>query len=240
MEYLSNLNCSSETIKVQAVRDGTIVFPTEPLIRLEGPFSLLQLLETPILNLINFSSLVCTNASRMVLTAGDKVKCVEFGLRRAQGPNGALTASKYSYMGGFIATSNVYAGYLSSIPLAGTSAHSFIMSFESESDIAKSRHLAPKDGGDPIDLLEACLRYRDELGWTNTVLKELYAYVSFAVAYPNAFSALVDSYNTIESGVRNMIIVSLALHDLGYKALGIRLDSGDLALLSRQCKALFN
>ena len=126
---------------MQGIRDGTLVFAAEPLLRLEGPFALLQLLETPILNLINFSSLVCTNASRMNLTAGPDVKCVEFGLRRAQGPNGALSASKYSFMGGFIATSNVYAGYLYNIPLAGTSAHSFIMSFESEDDIAQSRSL---------------------------------------------------------------------------------------------------
>lgn len=191
------------------------------------------------MNLINFASLVCTNATRMNLVAGPNVKCVEFGLRRAQGPNGALTASKYAYMGGFVATSNVYAGYLYNIPVAGTCAHSFIMSFESEDDIAQSRTLAPKDGGEPIDLVEACLRYREELGWTSTVLKELYAYISFAVAYPDAFSALVDSYNTMESGVKNCIIVSLVLHDLGYKAVGIRLDSGDLAVLSQQAKALF-
>ena len=117
---------------MQSIKDGSIVFPGEPLLRLEGPFALLQLLETPLLNLINFSSLVTTNASRMKLTSGPNVGCVEFGLRRAQGPNGALTASKYAFMGGFSATSNVYAGYLYGIPLAGTCAHSFIMSFESE------------------------------------------------------------------------------------------------------------
>lgn len=132
-DYLRGLNCQS--VRVQGIRDGTIVFATEPLLRLEGPFALLQLLETPILNLINFSSLVSTNASRMKLTAGEKVSCVEFGLRRAQGPNGALTASKYSYMGGFQATSNAYAGFLYNIPLTGTCAHSFIMSFELEEDI---------------------------------------------------------------------------------------------------------
>jgi len=80
-DYLRGLNCQS--VRVQGIRDGTIVFATEPLLRLEGPFALLQLLETPILNLINFSSLVSTNASRMKLTAGEKVSCVEFGLRRA-------------------------------------------------------------------------------------------------------------------------------------------------------------
>ena len=142
-------------------------------------------------------------------------------------------------MGGFSATSNVYAGYLYGIPLSGTCAHSFIMSFETEDDIKNSRRLAPKDGGEEVDLLEACLRYRDELGWTGTVLKELYAFISFACAYPNQFASLVDSYNTMESGVKNCALVSLVLIDLGYKPIGIRLDSGDLASLSQQAKALF-
>lgn len=142
-------------------------------------------------------------------------------------------------MGGFTATSNVQAGFLHKIPLAGTCAHSFIMSFENEDDIAQSRRLAPKAGGDPVDLLEKCLEYREQLGWKETVLKELYAFISFAVAYPNDFLALVDSYNTMSSGVKNCILVGLALHDLGYKALGIRLDSGDLAGLSKQAKQLF-
>lgn len=99
------MNCQS--LQVSGISVGEIVFPNEPLLTLEGPFALLQLLETPILNLINFASLVCTNASRMYMAAGPKVTCVEFGLRRAQGPNGALTASKYAYLGGFVATSNL-------------------------------------------------------------------------------------------------------------------------------------
>ena len=88
-------------------------------------------------------------------------------------------------MGGFVATSNVYAGYLYGIPVAGTSAHSFVMSFEGESDIKESRKLAPKAGGEAVDLLEICMKYREELGWNNTIFKELCAFVSFAVAYPN-------------------------------------------------------
>ena len=83
------------------------------------------------------------------------------------------------------------------------------------------------------------MKYRRELGWENTVLKELYAFVSFACAYPDAFSALVDSYDTIHSGVKNFLLICLVLDDLGYKPLSIRLDSGDLAFLSRECKALF-
>ena len=142
-------------------------------------------------------------------------------------------------MGGFVATSNVYAGYLYGIPVAGTCAHSFIMSFESEDDIKESRMLAPKAGGEPVDLLELCIKYRTELGWNNTVMKELYAFISFAVAYPNQFASLVDSYNTLESGVKNFLICCLALTELGYTPLSIRLDSGDLADLSIKSKALF-
>ena len=99
--------------------------------------------------LTNFSTLLTTNASRMRLLAGDS-KCVEFGLRRAQGPNGAMIASKYSYLAGFEGTSNVYAGYLSGIPVSGTQAHSFIMSFEKEEDIQYSRNI------NGVDLLEKC------------------------------------------------------------------------------------
>ena len=135
-------------------------------------------------------------------------------------------------MGGFTATSNVYAGYLYGLPVAGTCAHSFIMSFESEDDINESRMLSPKAGGEPVDLLKLSLKYRTELGWNQTVLKELYAFVSFGVAYPNSFASLVDSYNTLESGVKNFLVVCLALTELGYVPLSIRLDSGDLADLS--------
>lgn len=120
------------------------------MLRLEGPMALLQLIETPLLNLSNFPSLLSTNASRMVLRAKDS-SCVEFGLRRAQGPNGAMIASKYSYLAGFVGTSNLYAGFLSGIPTVGTCAHSFIMSYEKEDDIKDSRIL------DGVDLLNKSL-----------------------------------------------------------------------------------
>lgn len=174
-----------------------------------------------------------TNASRMVMIAGEKVACVEFGLRRAQGPNGAMMASKYSYLGGFVGSSNVYAGYLTGVPLVGTQAHSMIMSFSHIDDIEHCRNM------DGVDLYEKCLEYREKLGWQNTVDGELYAFISFAFAYPTEFSSLVDSYNTLESGVKNFLIVSCVLDDLGYKAKGIRLDSGDLAELSKQTRKLF-
>ena len=99
--------------------------------------------------------------------------------------------------------------------------------------------LAPKAGGPPRDLLKMALEYRSALGWHTTQLKELYAFVSFAYAYPDSFTALVDSYNTLESGVKNFLLVALALHDLGYSAKGIRLDSGDLASLSQESKRMF-
>lgn len=100
----------------------------------------------------------------MKLIAGES-KCIEFGLRRAQGPNGALTASKYSFLGGFDATSNVEAGMKLGVPIAGTLAHSMIMSFETEEDCCDSRVVAPADGGDKKDLLIMALEYREKLQW---------------------------------------------------------------------------
>jgi nicotinate phosphoribosyltransferase len=226
-DWLRQLDCSS--LRVEGAQDGELVFPEEPLLRLHGPLALLQLVESPLLNFTNFSTLVRTNASRLKLLAKGS-GCVEFGLRRAQGPNGAMTASKYSFLGGFDGSSNVYAGFLAGTPVAGTCAHSFIMSYEKEEDIQHSRML-----GD-TDLFVESMKYREKLGWTNTNLGELYAFVAFAHSYPGGFSSLVDSYSTLDSGVKNFVIVSLVLKDLGYDARGIRLDSGDLAHLSRECK----
>jgi len=118
-EYLLNLDTSQ--LKVYALSEGTLAFPKIPLLILEGPLGLCQLLETTLLNLVNFPSLIATNASRMVLRA-HPASCVEFGLRRAQGPDGACSASKYSYVGGFGATSNVQAGKDFGIPIVGTHA----------------------------------------------------------------------------------------------------------------------
>ena len=113
-----------------------------------------------------------------------------------------------------------------------------IMSFENESDCEHSRVLKTQDGKE-VDLLVESLAYREKLGWTGTQLKELYAFVSFAISYPTTFSSLVDSYSTKESGLKNFMLVSLALSDHGYIPLSIRLDSGDLAELSIHAKHLF-
>ena len=216
--------------------DGRLVFPREPLVRLEGPLPVLQLLETPILNLINFSSLVCTNGARMKWVAN--ARCIEFGLRRAQGPNGALTASKYSYLGGFDGTSNVLAGQKFGVPIVGTHAHSFVMSYETEKDLGDNRYLKG------VDILAKALEYRTKLGWNDTNMSELYAFVAYACAFPTKVVALVDSYSTLGSGVKNFIAVYLALHELGYQKqentfYGVRLDSGDLAKLAHESKLLY-
>ena len=120
-DYLSNIETAMASTKVYAVQEGTVVFPRCPLITIEGPLGVGHLLETTLLNLVNYPSLIATNASRMVLRANN-IPCIEFGLRRAQGPDGACTASKYAYVGGFVGTSNVQAGKAFGIPIAGTHA----------------------------------------------------------------------------------------------------------------------
>eukprot|EP00557_Chaetoceros_sp_GSL56_P003492 CAMPEP_0176488440 /NCGR_PEP_ID=MMETSP0200_2-20121128/6710_1 /TAXON_ID=947934 /ORGANISM="Chaetoceros sp., Strain GSL56" /LENGTH=531 /DNA_ID=CAMNT_0017885423 /DNA_START=217 /DNA_END=1812 /DNA_ORIENTATION=- len=253
-QYLLQLDCSQ--VKIQSVEQGSIVFPRVPLFIVSGPILVAQLLETTLLNLINYPSLVATNASRMVLAArgqfsnikirGKIPKCIEFGARRAQGPDGAFSASKYCIVGGFDAVANVQAGKLLGLPVGGTHAHSFVMSFQSldevkgltvenvcKGSINKNHH------GDMVNLLEIVMKYRMDNGWESTNDGELAAFIAYAVSFPTSFLCLVDTYDTIQSGVKNFILVALALIELGYSPKGIRLDSGDLSVLSLQSHEMF-
>jgi nicotinate phosphoribosyltransferase len=128
LDYLKNLRFSCD---IDAIAEGTLVFPHEPLLRVKGPLLQCQLIESTLLNIINFQTLIATKASRVCLAAGDD-SVLEFGLRRAQGPDGALSASRASYIGGCVATSNVLAGKKYGIPVSGTHAHSWVTAFPDE------------------------------------------------------------------------------------------------------------
>ncbi|XP_050206744.1 nicotinate phosphoribosyltransferase 1-like [Mercurialis annua] len=244
-DFLRGLDCSE--VELYAIAEGMVVFPKVPLIRIEGPLAVVQLLETPFLNLVNFASLVATNAARHRFVAGKSKLLMEFGLRRAQGPDGGLSASKYSYLGGFDATSNVAAGKLFGIPLRGTHSHAFVSSYMSLDEIV-DKSLQSSDGSssceDFVGLVQTWLSkiqrsnsLRGVFGETNQ--SELAAFTSYALAFPNQFLALVDTYDVVRSGIPNFCAVALALNDLGYKAVGIRLDSGDLAYLSCEVRKFF-
>ncbi len=132
-EFLKYLGALEFCCEVDAVPEGTVVFPNEPLVRIKGPIVQCQILETALLNIINFQTLIATKASRIVIAAkGEPI--LEFGLRRAQGIDGGLAASRAAYIGGCSATSNVFAGKVFGIPVKGTHAHSWIMSFDEEAD----------------------------------------------------------------------------------------------------------
>jgi putative nicotinate phosphoribosyltransferase len=253
-DYLGSLDCSE--VRILAQTQGSVVFPRVPLMRIEGPLGVCQLLETTLLTLVNYPSLVCTNAKRMRLAAGPKAVLLEFGLRRAQGPDGGFSASKYCMIGGFDGTSNVTAGMkLPGVDVKGTHAHAFVQTFSSLDEI-----LEPTEG--PLATLKAKVleyvrrilsplsspshpppkptnRYRAKLDMLKTNDGELAAFISYALAFPDGFLALIDTYESLSSGCLNFILVALALDDLGYTPRGIRLDSGDLAYISHECRALF-
>ncbi|XP_017776136.1 PREDICTED: nicotinate phosphoribosyltransferase-like [Nicrophorus vespilloides] len=240
-DYLSKLNTNDVTL--YAVEEGSVVFPRVPLMRIEGPLIIVQLLETTLLTLVNYASLMATNAARYRMAAGD-LKLLEFGLRRAQGPDGGLSASKYSYIGGFDGTSNVLAGKLFNIPVKGTHAHSYITSFTDLTEL-KTCMLIPKAGGEFRNVSQLAISWRLKLTSLFKVVSmeasdgELAAFISFAVAFPDGFMALVDTYDVKRSGLLNFCAVALALNDLGYQAIGIRIDSGDLAYLSNVARQFF-
>lgn len=184
---------------VQAVDEGSVVFPGGPVFRVSGPLGSCQLVETALLNLINFSSLIATKAARICLIAGfDTV--MEFGARRAQGPDGALSASRAAYIGGCMGTSNVEAGKMFGIQVKGTHAHSYVMSYHSELD----------------------------------------SFRRYAEVFPNATVLLVDTYDTIHSGMVHAIEVGQEMKRQGRTLAGVRLDSGDLFSLSQQARKMLD
>ncbi|XP_017153027.1 nicotinate phosphoribosyltransferase isoform X1 [Drosophila miranda] len=197
-EYLGNLTAREVTL--YAIDEGTVAFPRVPIIKIEGPLIIVQILETTLLTLVNYASLMATNAARYRMVAGKHVNLLEFGLRRAQGPDGGLSASKYSYTGGFDGTSNVLAGKLFNIPVKGTHAHAYITSFSSIGEL-KTRLLKHKQTGVMEDLLEHAVRHRGMLSHVLDVSTEessegeLAAMVSYAIAFPDGFMALVDTYD---------------------------------------------
>uniref|UniRef100_A0A1I7TQ10 Nicotinate phosphoribosyltransferase n=1 Tax=Caenorhabditis tropicalis TaxID=1561998 RepID=A0A1I7TQ10_9PELO len=243
-EYLESLDGKGLTI--EAIKEGSVVFPKVPLLTISGPLAMCQLIETSILNLVNYASLVATNAARFRQASGKNMQLLEFGLRRAQGPNGGLTASKYCFIGGFDGTSNVLAGKLYGIPVKGTQAHSFICSFSSPDEL-KIRSLKYKDSEKIGDLFEMSMEKRswllDQFNWgvvqSEVSDGELSSFVAYAIAFPDTFLALIDTYDVLRSGVVNFVAVSLALHDLGYRAMGCRIDSGDLSYLSKELRNRF-
>jgi nicotinate phosphoribosyltransferase len=195
LEYLKQFHFSCD---VYACMEGEVVFPNCPVLRVEGNIIEAQLIETMLLNILNFESLIATKAARIKYIA-DNSSLSDFGLRRAQGFGGIL-ATKASIIGGFETTSNVYGGELYNLPVTGTMAHSFIQSYDDE----------------------------------------LEAFRAFANTRPHDCIFLVDTYNTLKSGVPNAIIVAKEMEAKGYKAKGIRLDSGDLAYLSKAARKMLD
>ncbi|CAH2076284.1 unnamed protein product [Thlaspi arvense] len=252
-DYLRGLDCSD--IEVYAISEGSVVFPKVPLLRIEGPVAVVQLLETPFLNLINYASLVATNAARHRFVAGKSKLLLEFGARRAQCfcfVYGNIEMEENVIFVGLLLCcynygSNVAAGKLFGIPLRGTHSHAFVSSFMSLDEIV-DKALRSSDGKstceDFVTLVQTCLSKIQSSSslcgiFSETNQSELAAFTSYALAFPSAFLALVDTYDVMKSGIPNFCAVSLALNELGYKAVGIRLDSGDLAYLSTEARQFF-
>ncbi len=212
IEYLRSLNMFDESFldylgdfkftgDIYAIPEGTIIFPREPLVKVIAPIMEAQLVETALLNIINHQSLIATKAARVRYAAkGDGV--MEFGLRRAQGPDAGIYGARAAMIAGCVATSNVLAGELFDVPVRGTHAHSWVMSFPDE--------------------------------YT--------AFKTYANIYPRACTLLVDTYDTLKSGVPNAIRVFSEMREAGIplKNYGIRLDSGDLAYISKKARKMLD
>ncbi|KAJ0032587.1 hypothetical protein NQD34_002668 [Periophthalmus magnuspinnatus] len=235
--FLRGLDCSGVTVR--SVAEGTVVFARVPVIEVSGPLAVVQLLETSLLCLVNYASLVCSNAARFRLAAGPSRSLLEMGLRRAQGPDGGLTASRYS----FDMTSNVQAGFLFGIPVVGTMAHSYVTSFTSLEEVWPQTLNAAS--GDQVDLISltkgllsrVCVLLGAEAG--KICEGELAAFLTYAIAYPHNFLPVIDSYSVAGSGILNFCAVALALSELGYRPVGVRLDSGDLCRQSLEVRHVF-
>ncbi len=233
-EFFDWLKMLRMNIKVWAPEEGTLMFPRVPLMRVAGPLCLPQLIETAELCLVNYATMIATQASRMRLAAGNKAVLMEFGLRRAPGPDGGVSASHYAIMGGFDSTSNVLAGLLHDLPIGGTHAHSFVSSYSAD-ELDKPRLLKFKFGESSCDLTELALMVQKELREyfpSQANQGELAAFLDYAWTNPDRFLALIDTYNVETSGLLNYLAVSVALARMRYVPLGIRLDSGDLVHLS--------
>jgi len=187
------------TGNIYSFQEGDVVFPEEPIIRVEAPLGQAQLIETALLNCINFQSLIATKAARVCLAAKGR-QVIEFGLRRAQGPDGGLSASRASFIGGCIGTSNVLAGKMYGIPVKGTHAHSFVMAYNTEIE----------------------------------------AFNNYTKVFPDSSILLVDTYDTLHSGIVNAIVAAKELEASGKRLIGIRLDSGNLADLSKKVRKLLD
>lgn len=198
LNYLSGFRFSGD---IYAVPEGSVIFPREPLLKVIAPIMEAQLIETALLNILNHQSLIATKASRVCYAAGgDGV--MEFGLRRAQGPDSGVYGARAAMIGGCKGTSNVLAGHLFDVPVLGTHAHSWIMSFPDE--------------------------------YT--------AFKTYAELYPSACILLVDTYDTLKSGVPNAIRVFTEMRKAGIPLTyyGIRMDSGDLAYLSKKVRKMLD
>lgn len=197
-DYLAYLKSFRFTGSIYAPPEGELVFPTAPVLRVEGPLIEGQMIETLLLNILNFQSLIATKASRMRLVAGEGM-LIDFGLRRAQGLGG-YHASRAAVVGGFDATSNSRAARDYHLPASGTMAHAYVQCHD----------------------------------------EELAAFRSFAQARPDDCVLLVDTYDTLHSGVPNAIMVAREMEKRGQRLKAIRLDSGDLAYLAKKSRAMLN
>ena len=196
--FLDYLRGFHMRVSVWAVPEGDLVFPREPMVRVEGPIIDCQLLETALLNLVNFQTLVATKTARVVHAAeGHPVS--DFGLRRAQGPDGGLAVARASYIAGASSTSNVLAGKIYGIPVFGTHAHSWVMAFPSE----------------------------------------LEAFRAFAESMPKNCVLLLDTYD-VHQGIKNAITVAKEMEERGERLAAIRIDSGDLAKLTKEARREFD